>query len=92
MSSDQVPNATDDVLDTPGDTQSRRALLRRSLLGVGGVGLAAMLAACGGDDDDDGEDAVDTIESEGEDAVDEVESEGEDAVDEIEDEVDDESD
>ncbi len=31
---------------------SRRVVLRRSVFGVAGVGLASLLAACGGDDDE----------------------------------------
>jgi hypothetical protein len=32
---------------------SRRTLLRRSVLGMTGIGLVSLLAACGGDDDED---------------------------------------
>jgi hypothetical protein len=31
---------------------SRRVVLRRSVFGVAGIGLASLLAACGGDDDE----------------------------------------
>ncbi len=31
---------------------SRRVVLRRSMVGIVGVGFASLLAACGGDDDD----------------------------------------
>lgn len=42
--------------DTPGTDsdalETRRSLLRRSTLGVMGIGLAGLLAACGDDDED----------------------------------------
>lgn len=41
-------------LETDEDTRliSRRGLLRRSALGITGVGLASLLVACGDDDED----------------------------------------
>jgi hypothetical protein len=41
---------------------SRRTVLRRSVLGIAGVGMAALLAACGGDDEDEGPTGVDAID------------------------------
>ena len=81
----QDPQTPDHELDDATSVQSRRTLLRRSLLGITGIGLASLLAACGDEDDDeDGENEVETIESEGEDVVDKVEEEVDDAVDEEE--------
>lgn len=42
-------------IETDEDMQlrSRRTVLRRSALGIAGVGLASLLAACGGDEEED---------------------------------------
>ncbi len=42
-------------LETDEETRvlSRRAVLQRSFLGIAGVSVVTLLAACGGDDDDD---------------------------------------
>jgi hypothetical protein len=79
----QDPQRLDHEPDEVSPVQSRRTLLRRSLLGITGVGLAALLAACGDEDDDEdnGENEVETIESEGEDVVDEVEEEVDEEID-----------
>jgi hypothetical protein len=41
---------------------TRRTVLRRSVLGIAGVGMASLLAACGGDDDDAGPTGADEID------------------------------
>jgi hypothetical protein len=42
-------------------TETRRGLLRRSLLGLTGFGVAGVLVACGDDDDDDDDDSEEPI-------------------------------
>jgi hypothetical protein len=37
---------------------SRRSILRRSVLGITGIGMASLLAACGGDEEEEAEGAV----------------------------------
>ncbi|HEV2128666.1 MAG TPA: hypothetical protein VGR22_08620 [Thermomicrobiales bacterium] len=49
---------------------SRRAMLRRSVLGITGVGLTALLAACDDDEDDDEDAAGEGIDPE--DAMDSI--------------------
>ncbi len=43
---------TQDTMQQIAGTQSRRCLLRRSMLGVAAVGLTGLLAACGDDEED----------------------------------------
>lgn len=51
-----VPNSQHQQLDPEANEDmspmSRRTVLRRSMLGITGLGLASLLAACGEDDED----------------------------------------
>lgn len=67
---DHLPE-TDLEQDAPSEDErdliSRRTMLRRSMLGVTGIGLASLLAACGDEDDeDDIDEDVDDQEEEAE--------------------------
>ena len=52
---------------------SRRSILRRSVLGITGVGLVSLLAACGGDEEEEEEEGVVEGEEEEEGVVEEEE-------------------
>ena len=71
MTADQHQQPLD--LETGDDSRllSRRSILRRSVLGITGVGLASLLAACG----DDEEDEVPVVEEDEEGIVEEDEGE-----------------
>lgn len=51
-----IPHHQHERLDLETDDMSlmsRRALLRRSMLGIAGAGVASLLVACGGDEEDE---------------------------------------
>ena len=54
-------------LETDDDRRllSRRSILRRSVFGITGIGVASLLAACGGDEEDE----VPVVEDEDEEGI-----------------------
>ena len=83
MTTDQQQQSLDLKTDDDRRLLSRRSLLRRSVLGITGVGLASLLAACG----DDEEEAAEGVVEEGEEGVEGAAEEGGEIVEEGEEEV-----
>jgi hypothetical protein len=81
MTTHRRQGAPDRETDSELRLLSRRTLLRRSALGVAGLGGVAILTACRGDEeaekdvDEDVDEGVQTVESGGEEVIDEVEEE-----------------
>ena len=78
MTTDQHQQPLD--LETDDDMRllSRRSILRRSVLGITGIGVASLLAACGGDEEEE----VEGVVEEGEEGVEGVVEEGEEVLEE----------
>lgn len=83
MTENQQQQPLDLETDDDKHLMSRRSVLRRSVFGITGIGVASLLAACGGDEEEEVEGAVEEGEEEVEGAV----EEGEEVVEEGEEEV-----